>query len=74
MSLVNSIVINTRAHDALLFTTVRPNSEKYKNNVLYKGAILWNARSPTLRNIESYVNLKSLLKDEALRQTVPQLL
>ena len=45
VSIVNSRVINTRAHDALLFIMEKTNSEKYKNNVLYKGPILWNARS-----------------------------
>ena len=40
VEIVNSRVINTRIHNALLFITEKPNSEKYKNNVLYKAAVL----------------------------------
>ena len=38
-SIINSTVINTRLHDALVFINEKPNSEKYKNNVLYKGLV-----------------------------------
>ena len=38
--IVNNINVHTRIHDAILFTTVKPNSEKYKNNALYEGANL----------------------------------
>ena len=41
--------VNTRSHDDLLFTTLKPNSEKYKNNVFYKGAIAWNSLSVAIR-------------------------
>ena len=37
MNIVNSRVINTRLHDALIFVNDKPKSEKYKNTVLYKG-------------------------------------
>ena len=40
ITIVDSRNIFTRAHDALLFLFERPNSEKYKNNVLFKGPIL----------------------------------
>ena len=55
MNLVNTRVIHTRAHDAILFTTERPQSEKYKINVLYKGAVLWNQLTVTERNFHSYI-------------------
>ena len=45
MDIVNSRIINTRLHDALVFTNKKPNNEKYKNSVLYKGSILWNSRT-----------------------------
>ena len=73
MNIVNSRVINTRLHDALVFANNKPNSEKYKNNVLYKGSVLWNSRSVRDRNIESYETLKKLLKNEAMTLTVPHL-
>ena len=64
VDIVNSRVINTRGHDALVFINSRPNSEKFKNNVLYKGPVLWNARSVQDRNIETYDKLRTLLKKE----------
>ena len=42
VEIVNTRNVRTRAHNALLFTTLKPNSEKYKRNVYYKGALLWN--------------------------------
>ena len=69
--IVNSKVIKTRAHDALLFSMQKPNSEKYKNNVLYKGPVLWNARSVADHRIYSYDILKSKLKKESLSRTIP---
>ena len=43
IEIVNKRVINTRAHGALLFTTKKPNNEKYKQNILYRGALSWNS-------------------------------
>ena len=34
VEIVNSRIINTRLHDALVFVNETPNSEKYKNNIL----------------------------------------
>ena len=39
VQIVNTRNVCTPMHDALLFTTEKPNSEKYKKNVLYKGPI-----------------------------------
>ena len=39
VKIVNTRNVRPRAHDATLFTTVKPNNEKYKRNVFYKGAI-----------------------------------
>ena len=38
MLIVNTRDIPTRMHDAVLFTTVKPNSEKYKNRHYYSTA------------------------------------
>ena len=55
----NELIVNrrnvfTRAHDAPLFitSTVRPNNEKYKRNIYYKGALKWNELSVTNRKID----------------------
>ena len=37
--------IHTRAPDVLLLTTICPNNEKYKRNIHYKGAQIWNTLS-----------------------------
>ena len=37
--IVNIREVFTRVHDALLFTSIRPNNEKYKRNIYYKGAV-----------------------------------
>ena len=42
LEIVNTRPVNTRAHGATLFVTIRPNSEKYKMNVFYKGALQYD--------------------------------
>ena len=37
--IVNTRNVKTRAHDAILYTTKKPNNEKFKRNVYYKGAL-----------------------------------
>ena len=54
--IVNRREVFTRAHDTLLFTVMRPNNEKYKRNVYYKGALKWNELSVENRNIDKYEN------------------
>ena len=60
--IVNRKEVSTRAHDALLFTVLHPNSEKYKRNIYYKGALKWNELSVQNRNIEKYENFKEIKK------------
>ena len=52
VDIVNTRNVRTRAHDAISFTKNKPNNEKYKRNVLYKGALAWNALPVIERNIE----------------------
>ena len=54
VKIVNKRDVRTRAHDAILFTTVKPNNEKYKRNVFYKGALLWNTLPVDERNLQTY--------------------
>ena len=39
---LNTRNVRTRLHDAPVFITIKSNCEKAKNNVFYKGAVLWN--------------------------------
>ena len=50
---LNTRNVRTRLHDAPVFITIKPNCEKAKNKVFYKGAVLWNNLSASIRNIET---------------------
>ena len=67
MDIVNIRQVHTRAHDAILFITNRPNSEKYKLNVYYKGALLWNDMTVPELSFETYNKLKDYLKIQMLQ-------
>ena len=62
IELIKRPKVNTRLNDAVVFVTSKPNLEKYRNNPLYRGALVWNALSPELRNIETYVRFKDYCK------------
>ena len=66
LDIVNKRDVRTRAHDALLFTTKKPNNEKYKRNVLYNGAILWNSLPVCERNILDYKKFKNIQKNNKI--------
>ena len=56
--------IRTRAHDAILYTTKFPLCEKYKHNIFYYGARLWNELPVKERKIVEYVNFKHVQKQK----------
>ena len=58
--------IRTRAHDASLYITIRPMCAKYKQNVFYYGARLWNLLPVNERKIDTYENFKNVQKRKAL--------
>ena len=60
--IVNNRNLRTRAHDAVLFITNKPNNEKYKRNIYYKGALSWNSLPATERNVVIYNNFKTQQK------------
>ena len=62
IDIVNIRNVNTRAHDALLFTTTKPNNEKYMQNVYYRGAITWNNLTVAERNIIDLKKFKEMQK------------
>ena len=51
--------LRTRAHDAVMFISKKPNCEKYMNNIFYHGALEWNNLPVIDRNTESYNQFKS---------------
>ena len=53
-------VSRTRLHQAPVFNTYKPNNERAKQNVLYRGAILWNGQSATDGN-KNFKDFKSSL-------------
>ena len=46
--------VNTRARAAPLFKTIIPKCKKYKNSVLYNGAVRWNSLPVNIRDISYY--------------------
>ena len=72
MEIVNNRNVYTRAHDALLFNTHKPNSEMYKRNVFYKGAIAWNSLSVHIRKSQTYITLKDILNERIILGIVPR--
>ena len=69
--IVNNRNVRTRAHDAVLFQTTKPNSEKYKKNVFYKGALAWNSLNVQVRKAQTYMNIKNILNQQLITALVP---
>ena len=51
--------LNTRAHDAPLFTVKNPQIETYKRAVEYGGAVQWNNLPVKTRSINNLIHLKN---------------
>ena len=64
--IVNNRKIHTRAHDALLFTTIKPKNEKYKQNIYYRGALNWNSLPVRERSIITFKEFKENQKKKLL--------
>ena len=69
--IVNNRNVRTRAHDAALFQTTKPNSEKCKKNVFFKGALAWNSLSVQVRKAQTYMNIKDMLNQQLITAIVP---
>ena len=65
-AILNTRNIRTRLHDAPVFNTIKPLCEKYKANVYYKGALMWNGLPVHIRNIEQCNSFKENRKKWAL--------
>ena len=53
--------IGTRPYDASVSNTYKPNNEKVKLNVLYRGVLSWNMLDADVRNL-SFNEFKKLQK------------
>ena len=62
MENLNNRQVYTSAHDAPLFNTFCPNSEKFKINVYYKGALILIAMTVQERSMDTYTELEVYLK------------
>ena len=59
LDLINRRNIRTRLHDAIVFMFYKPNSEKSRQNVIYRGALEWNKlnkEQKLLANFKSFKN------------------
>ena len=59
--LLKKKIRETRMHSAPVFSTYKPNNEKARNNIMYKGAIEWNNLPADVRNL-NFNDFKSLQK------------
>ena len=62
VELINRRNIRTRLHDALVFKLYKPNSEKCRQNVIYRGALEWNKLNKEQRLLATYKSFKSSQK------------
>ena len=56
--------IRTRLHQAPVFKLYKPNTEKARQNIFYRGALLWNARSANDRNSDFKTFKAKLIHDQ----------
>ena len=62
VDIVNTRNVRTQAHNALVFKTVEPRNEKYKQNIFYKQALFWNSLPVQERNVETFEKFKEIQK------------
>ena len=58
--LLKKTKVHTRLHSAPVFRTYKPNNEKAKTNMLYRGAMAWNELTAIERNME-FKDFKAML-------------
>ena len=63
IELLKPCLVNTRLHNAPVFQEYKPNNEKVRLNLLYRGALLWNGLPANLRNMD-FKDFKNWLKEE----------
>ena len=50
--LIKKTNVRTRLHQAPVFKTYKPNNEKARQNILYRGTSLWNEQPSNVRNLD----------------------
>ena len=61
--------IRTRLHDAIVFLFYKPNSEKSRQNVIYRGALEWNnLNKELLANFKSFKSIQKKFMSNLLRR------
>ena len=60
--LINRRNIRTRLHDAIVFNLYKPNSEKSRQNVIYRGALEWNKLGKEQKLLANFKSFKSSQK------------
>ena len=69
IDLVNRRNIRTRLHDAIVFLFYKPNSEKSRQNVIYRGALEWNnLNKELLANFKSFKSIQKKFMSNLLRR------
>ena len=56
--------IHTRLHQAPVFKLYKPNNEKARQNIIYRGALLWNSLPADNRNSDFKAFKTKLLRDQ----------
>ena len=66
--ILNTRVVHTPLHHAPVFITKKQNNEKYKANVSYNSATMWNKLPVHIHNTETYDMFKNNQKQWAISQ------
>ena len=61
--------IRTRADENILYITDRPQCEKYKKNIFYYGACIWNKLPVKERKIQKFEQFKCAQKRKVFPRT-----
>ena len=61
---LKQINIRTRLYQAPVFNTYKPNTEKARQNIMYRGALLWNALPAQDRNSDFKTFKSKLMHDQ----------
>ena len=64
--LLKKHTINTRLHQGPVFASYKPNNEKAKQNILYRGALSWNELAAEKRNMD-FNSFMSWLKNDRFK-------
>ena len=67
VELLKKTKFRTRLHKAPVFKTYKPNNEKARQNIIYRGANAWNILPSYVRNYD-FNDFKNKLKRDMLNE------